>query len=1054
MKKRGRVLIVVAVLFLLLAVNIPAQEDSSGEQAVSLGKRLNDKKTMGLGRVVNAEYSACFLDKGNSCIAGSVENAEIVGKKIGIIVEQVISSDLITGHGEWECDNVGEELSNLGNKGNPLGCFVGIVDEDDDAADDGAVGFAVKGTLLDHSWRSITWADHYPACDDQDAFDLLYNGLFASTAEVRGLKFLCAEDSQWHQCIDDRELTSLTYGSYIHGDQSTLYNCTTTDDVVTWVEIGVDQDHDLVTVEEGDCRDDPTDEPIVCADLESLADCNNLKYASCAVCINPARPETGNDGIDNSCRTGKIEADVFTVNDDPDLPKYKDVCEREYDYSPTSSGINRCCGDDGIKDVGEVIDTESGKYVCLNNNLVKTQMGKSPSEILSAEWDIPAPSQEGMSSEETGSSEWSWISAAGNAKFTIFTINKPGEISTDLVSNGLDWKACSSANEGILASPYELSSQNRFYCSAAGETALWADCSQDQPQDNGVKRRSPGQGVFDLTHFLDELTKTTIQFYSPGIQTVYGKIYGPQNYPSFAGYAYLEVYFKFTNEILPAGANLQLEAWSIDGKIDPQKVLAYAVNGATLEGNKIYHAQIPVVGWKEVTLISLRPTPSSLPFEIINVHLAKKESDPVCAGSVWLSSLDQEDHSIAQGEMCTSLGLTWLGNTVSDPSLRCCGNTAGEYGVGAEKGCWNSQGLEIGKTANNVQVKLMYGNREIISTEQSTKVSAELAETRYGSANLFLELLNSESKCELVNSKVICPDDYFPSNLAYSSRPYIDVKGTNAAPGSTFVRGAVAHPETITITGVVINSGPTKIKEVTFGKTNFFEAALTEIKGGKIYFLDPLHPEDVDEEKTIITSDDLDAEKKLYYLMAKADTSEQTYSYDSSVEEVLTYSCSAATCTFPLKGNAPYTISNQFPQSYDLYFVARNNEGQEMRTFINTPRTVYAKDGWLEVVNLPQQILFEGTAFLGCGDAGHLGKVSFVISQEMCSTQNLEVSGFYCSPQSSWKNDELPTALYDLENNLQFPPDFPPQKPEDRTHSSSIVFGRNLLINPMLDLTK
>src|SRR3989338_956101 len=162
MKKRGRVLIVVAVLFLLLAVNIPAQEDSLEKTTASPGKWLNDKKTMGLGRVVNADIIVkpfCPDRNAPVCVVGSVENAEIVGETVGIILQSVISSDLITGHGDWECDNVGEELSNLGSKGNPLGCFVGIVDVDDNAADDGEVGFARKGTILDRTWRSITWAD-------------------------------------------------------------------------------------------------------------------------------------------------------------------------------------------------------------------------------------------------------------------------------------------------------------------------------------------------------------------------------------------------------------------------------------------------------------------------------------------------------------------------------------------------------------------------------------------------------------------------------------------------------------------------------------------------------------------------------------------------------------------------------------------------------------------------------------------------------------------------------------------------------------------------------
>ncbi|MBI4151946.1 hypothetical protein HY496_03160 [Candidatus Woesearchaeota archaeon] len=502
--------------------------------------------------------------------------------------------------------------------------------------------------------------------------------------------------------------------------------------------------------------------------------------------------------------------------------------------------------------------------------------------------------------------------------------------------------------------------------------------------------------------FLDPLTKTSIQFYNPAGST-YQEIYGTR-YPSFQGYDYLDIYFQFTDDSISPGANVKMEAWSTSGKIESINVLAYALNGAVVENAKTYHVQIPISGWRDVTLISFTAIPSTVHFEIKGVHLGKAGDDPVCAGNVWLESLDAEDPSV-DTKMCEALGLAWLGNAAPDPSLRCCGNTAGEYGVGDGKGCWNSLSIqETGKTVNTVQVELTYGKSSWSYADAPQDVSATLTQTR--------QQRNDDG-------------------------------------------GVTEEPSTSPYYGSISGSSPQKIGEVVFIKSGFVSATLSEIYGGKAYLFDPIHPEDVDEEMVTVTYDDLEAEKTKYYVMATADTLTQTYLYDPSVTEIVTYSCSSSTCTFPLKGVPPYTIKNLYPQKYDLFFVAKDHDGQESRTFIPSSKTVYAPDGWLEVQNLPSQVLFTGKEFLGCGDIAFLGDVP-LMAKEMCFAQKLDstiTSGFYCDIWNGWQSDSLKATTYDAENNIQFLPDVF-QKPEDRNHTSSIVFGRNILVNPMLDLTK
>lgn len=968
MRKRGVVLAVVIILLLSFSLTIFA-----ADPVMSIEKKLNDQKVLALGKIVNAAYSAgcdagvdkdCWYDGDGGMTGGS--NIAIENNRVAITLDSVTYSSITTGNGDYQCNNVADDLNSLGNKGPAGGCFVGLIDEDD-TSDDGAVGYASKGAVLDYQYKHIAWSGRYTACDSDDANDAkkgLVEAVFRTAADANGPMYLCAEDSQWHICKDDQsEDNPVYYGTYSYGEENSLYNCSANErDVVTWIKVpGVDNDHDFYTDLEGDCRDSPATDPEFCKEI-TAADCSGdvgaLKYASCAVCINPGQTERGGDGIDNSCITGKTGGDVLNVDDNMDLSLYQDVCNQEFEFSPESSEQNRCCGDDGIKDVGAVINTLSGEYLCLN--------------------------------KQEGEKEWKWVSAGVN-KFKVFTINKIAEKPYDVVSNGEKWKACSASTEGRLpTSDFFPEGKGRFYCSPTDDEAIWADCAKIS--ENGVKQRTVGQGVFDLMPFVKD---TSIHFSSQGGFTAYEELYG-KRYPSFAGYDYLDVYFQFTDESLKEGAGLYLDAWSTRGKIATENVMGYVINGATLVGKKTYHAQIPVQGWRDVTIISFIPVKTTV--DLKNVHVAKEGNDPVCAGNLWLDSLDAEDLSVEEGQMCTALGLTWLGDTANDPSLRCCGNTAGEYGVGDGKGCWNSQSVESGQRTTNIQFELTYGKGEWTYGTTAQSMSADV-------------VISSPT-----GSKTIpCPSS-----------------------GSQ----SVSSPQ------------PTKLCEVEFKLSQFKDATLINVDGGRAYFVDPLHPEAYDESSTYLRYDDLlslGEEKNMFYVMAIADTLTQTYSFNPTIKETLTYSCDSSPCRIPLKGTPPYTIRNVFPQKYDLYFVT-SIDGQEVRTLIDKEKTVYAPNGWVEITSVLLQVLFEGTAFLGCGDVTSFGDAP-LMSEKMCFAQKVDTDGFYCDPFGNWKNDELPMTSYDAENNIQLIPGAVHQ-PEDRNHTSSLVFGRNLLENPMLSLTK
>ncbi len=979
-------------------------------------------------------------------------------------------------------------------------CYLAFVDRETSGQNNVGGYTAAAGSLIDGNYRdvdSVTNEDFQFALEGYYGAEIIHGLLHGARIKSNVVQnYFCAVDSYWHICQDDssniKKNTDGTsnfddvkyYGALTHANNR-VYNCTDYDytsktktDSVTWRELpGDDKDNDGITTEMGDCQDDPVLDPAICAQREDATQCG-IKYASCASCINLGVTEVCGDGIDNSCRTGVKDQAALNINDDCDLNVYQTECKVNFDSLPdpkSSVEANLCCGDDGIKDLGTTIKAKSGNYICLNKDLVRTGKGAAP-DTIGQSWNTPAPVSSptggaisptgGTTTPTTSAGTWKWVSASGDAKFTIYTIKKPGELTYDVVPSGEDWQQCSVSSEGKMTSLFDQENGDQFYCYASGDQAAWAECCSKEgsctkdgatEKINGVKVRQAGEGLFNLIPFLNK-EKSLIPFGQPGGffssegTTDYEKIYG-QNYPSFRGYDYLDVYFDFTGDTVEAGTTLQMEVWSTTGKIVSENILSTVINGATLQTKKVYHAQISVSGWRDITLITFKTTPPAVPLEIKNVQVVKKDTNPVCSGSnTWLNDIDERDQAIEEGKMCKDLGLTWLGN---DAVNRCCGDDKGEYGVGSKGGCWNSQGITAGQTTNDVKVELTYGKGEWVYDSDSIPVSATFQQTIFSFPDVLKELNPAYTSCTLTSGTVSCPQfsKDFPGAAGYLPTPYVDKEGKYGAVGLSYVFGYRADAASIEEKTDIKSSLPVKIDEREFTKTNFKEATLTNIKNAKIFFFNPLDdPTSMDEEKTTVKYDELKAEKTVYYIMAKADTLKQTYTYNPSTTETLTYSCTTASCTFPLKGSPPYTVKNVYPAKYDLYFV-NVVDGKETRTFINPEKTIYAHDGWLEADNLPQQVIFNGTAFLGCGDTTALGTVA-ITNEKMCFTQKTTTDGFYCAPEYGWKKDGLSTMIYDKDNKLR---PLAPEvllKPEDRNHTSSIVFGRNTLLNPMLDLTK
>jgi len=1033
---------------------------------------------------------------------------------------------IISWGGGW-----GDESSHINiaaavtNDGLPLGegCRVHVCEYDKLDANDCGTALYPPGRQLTGLYQNdlFDWPLVYSWEWNDAENDFLALLTDSEPASSDGNAYMCGSDSYWYQCAltnqgevfwmdnPEKETCSIdpsaTWGSfydvcssYPQGSYSEefgyyskaynniLFNCTMDLDnnIPIWREVDYDADHDGYTAGGGDCDNNPSDDPLQCADLKLPQDCNGdvLKYSTCAICIHPQAPEVCGDGINNDCKGTAVTG--FTHEEDiasptPDDCNYNQyACEQqpapvelglsnpnemnfynqEFSWMKGEQGQSYCCGYNKVSDLGKTLTNAQGEYICLNKNLVG-----SGGDFTA--W-----------SGVHGYADWWWVSANSNdVQFKVLTVKNPGTQPYDLVSDSQNWRTCNSTNAGNLISdnPNVISNYaNHFYCYQEGQHWSWAECygAGLQSFNQNVKGRNPGDGAYSLflgesspgQEFVLKGTQTKVSsekgqyadFYSlaPGKESAVTAKY------DFSGYDYLEFFARvgelgtvFTPSQLPA--DVRLEIYGISGipatpnaikptKLFDQNVLGYTTNSPFLGPDNWMHVKVPIPNnLQGVSHLIFTSIPTNKEIQIKNVYLSKKgEQAVICSGSddplksSWLTSFDDGSaNSQVNGEQMCKLHYgdnAWLGNQeevgTNNPSAPCCGNDENEYYAGSSKtgyGCWNSLPIGSGNTTMNVEFKLSYNLPNIDVSYSSADLSAKVQVTYKDS----------------ISSTV-------PFNL-------------NGKSYGTWVLG---NPLSFPLYDV----GGNKLSRVEFIETSPAQA--------KFYFFNTLTGE-LDEGP--ITSFDYDGAEN-YVVLGELRELTSTSSTSSHEEELFSYPCNQETCYFPLRGQPLYKITNPNPELYELYFL---QEGKEPKLITQTQQP-FDSVGMLMAKKVAQQVVYINTeaatnftsssteteqGFYGCEAADFLTQISPENNLPYCSIK----ANLFCSPSvvhkqgadryttiNSWSSEELNQIGYeepqlgvqnlsDFAQGLELVPQPIIIYPEQRNHSAPLLPGRNIISN-------
>ncbi|MEK6900289.1 MAG: hypothetical protein AABX05_04140, partial [Nanoarchaeota archaeon] len=486
--------------------------------------------------------------------------------------------------------------------------------------------------------------------------------------------------------------------------------------------------------------------------------------------------ECDTEGGESCIDVGTFEDGGYCLSDEegcifPASQSYN-IYNEEFSYvkKDPESSEGMCCGYRGVEDLGDTYETTEGSFICLDSQLVGTEKDGTGKNWIG---DL-------LSGTETDNircgDDWCWVNAIGNAKFQIATINKPGELSYDVVSNNNGWYECKAetVNSKVLEDPSpneegsledDLYSTHRFYCYSEGNHYSFAECGDvtANRKNVGVKGRFQGEGLYSLPltnnegATLPERSGKAIDINSNWYKEFYGGgvSYAKNFYWDFTGYDYLNFMVQLISDKegttvitdpshLPVMINLKIlganDAVYYDGN-----VFGYVQNGPLFDPDNFMHIKVPVGDYKAVKTITISVGgPSSVDYiKVKNVYLSKSDNDLLCSGkdtfaantNSWLDSIDSGNpgEEITGEELCTQLygDNAWLGNDeevdkIGVPTANCCGNNADEYYSGTTKeptpdqpnrfGCWNSQPIESGKTIMNVEFNVTY-------TEEANEVN-------------------------------------------------------------------------------------------------------------------------------------------------------------------------------------------------------------------------------------------------------------------------------------------------------------------------------------------
>ncbi len=517
----------------------------------------------------------------------------------------------------------------------------------------------------------------------------------------------------------------------------------------------------------------------------------------------------------------------------------------------------------------------------------------------------------------------------------------------------------------------------------------WGECcTANDCKNSAVKTRQPGDGLYNIPLLENRF----------GLESDYFKVY-PKNGLDFSGYNNLEFYLQLNEDISPS-SKIYLEIYNQRNQFLRGNIFDYVINGVNFQAGKTMHIKMPVADWGNINKILFVSKPSNIEdkFQILHMQLTKDDpsANRVCSGksstfkSSWLENLDYWDEDISGKEACNNLSMKWLGDN-ADAERRCCGNSEGEYyaNPNLEFACWNSQPLVENQTIADVQLQLSYGEGKWKNEYLPVTVS--------GSYSIYNTPSDSPQRNPVHTIN--------PITLSYSDSPKV-------------------------IAYFPVNSYD--IENITLN-----------VNGAEAYFFNPLEPDCSYCGEQSIRKDELEKGNNLIYIMAEVNGVKRSYEYKTKTE-ILNYTCAQAKCYFPLKGNSPYTIKNLNQNNYDLYYNYKVGT-ETKKVLIDKEMTFYGSNGWLEAVNIPQQIIFANGTFFSCGNWSSLAEAS-----SFCSIKG----GSFCSPLSSWDNKNIPRLTYDDKNVLN-PDNINPEiLPTERNHFSSIVFGRNLLLDSWFTMAK
>jgi len=395
------------------------------------------------------------------------------------------------------------------------------------------------------------------------------------------------------------------------------------------------------------------------------------------------------DGIPNTCGSHEFFFEGEPEQDECDNNKVSclnDCLRKENKCGWIDDEDGKCCGDDGLEDIGILSEGDGESHICLNKDNVFVSPSP-PSDLCE--------------------NDFCWVEAT-LLPGKIFTIKKPDEI-YDVASDGASWRNCED-NVNLFSSDQaeHITQANRLSCYSEGNRYVWAQCfkkgSEESVSDdskNGIKNRFIGDGLFSLP--LPEPSEGNSVEIS--IEEEYETFYGSLPV-DFIGYDKIHVFFTFKElEDFPAKLDMGFYSggFNLENLIFKKNIIGYATNNPVLEEGRTIHLEINIPN----NLIGI----DNLKFktngdnEIIlnNVYFSIGEEIPkICSGeesntkqvSSWLDNYGQ-DGDVSAENVCNALfdpfsvenedgnfpGNAWIKNAENEGD-RCCGDQKNEYYTG------------------------------------------------------------------------------------------------------------------------------------------------------------------------------------------------------------------------------------------------------------------------------------------------------------------------------------------------------------------------------------